>query len=131
MQAANNRGFTLVEMMVALVVGFLVLAGIGQIFIKTKRASVLQDELARMQENSRYAMQLLNNEIRSAGYLGCRHASNMDPAYLDTEGTYFDNFALALEGYEASGTGPGNSFVLASASDGWFNLAGGTPRILH
>ncbi len=128
MQAANNRGFTLVEMMVALVVGFLVLAGIGQIFIKTKRASVLQDELARMQENSRYAMQLLNNEIRNAGYLGCRHASNMDPAYLDTDGTYFDNFALALEGYEASGTGPGDSFVLASASDGWFNLAGGTPQ---
>jgi len=117
-----------VEMMVALVVGFLVLTGISQIFIKTKRASVFQDELARMQENSRYAMQLLNSEIRNAGYLGCRHARNIDAAYLDTDGSYFDNFSLAAEGYEASGTGPGDSFALESAADGWSNSGGGTPQ---
>ncbi len=125
---AKDSGFTLVEMMVALMVGFLVLTGISQIFIKTKRASVFQDELARMQENSRYAMQLLNNEIRNAGYLGCRHASNMDAAYLDTGGTYLDNFAIAVEGYEANGTGPGNDFSLDSAANGWANSGGGTPQ---
>ena len=114
-----SSGFTLVEMMVALTLGIIVLAGIGQVFIKTKRASVFQDELARMQENSRYAIQLLNKEIRNAGYLGCRHASNMDAAYLDTGGTYLDNFSLAIEGYEADGTTPGSPFTLGATSTGW------------
>ncbi len=123
----KEKGFTLVEMMVALLVGFLVLSGISQIFIKTKRASVLQDELARMQENSRYAMQILGNEIRNAGYLGCRHSSNMDAAYLDTEGTYLDDFSVAMEGFEATGTGPGDAFVLNEATKGWSNASGETP----
>ncbi len=115
----NNRGFTLVEMMVALTLGVIVLAGISQIFIKTKRATVFQDELARMQENSRYAIQLLNKEIRNAGYLGCRHSSNIDASYLDTGGTYFDNFSLAVEGYEADGTAPGSPFTVGSITAGW------------
>ncbi len=115
----RSHGFTIVEMMVALVLGVIVLAGISQVFMKTKRASAFQDELARMQENSRYAIQLLNKEIRNAGYLGCRHASNIDAAYLDTGATYFDNFSLAVEGYEANGTSPGNPFTIGSTTAGW------------
>ncbi len=116
---SRQNGFTMVEMMVALVVGLIVLAGISQVFIKTKRASVLQDELARMQEGSRYAIQLLNEEIRNAGYLGCRHASSIVPAYMDTGGSYVDNFAIAVEGYEADGTAPGNSFSLDAVANSW------------
>ena len=118
-RASRQPGFTLVEMMVALVVGMLVLFGVGQIFFKTKHAAILQEELARMQENSRYALQLLGSEIRNAGYLGCRHASNIDAAYIDTSGSYSDNFALAVEGYEAAGTAPGDSFTLGSSTASW------------
>ncbi len=125
----RQRGFSMVEMMVALVVGLIVLAGIGQIFIKTKRASVLQDELARMQENSRYAIQLLNEEIRSGGYLGCRHASSITPAYMDTGGGYTDNFALGVEGYEANGTAPGDTFALDTITPGWSGGSGTEPSL--
>ncbi len=116
---SRQRGFTLVEMMVAIAVGMIVLTGIGNIFVKTKRASVLQEELARMQENSRYALQILDGEIRNAGYLGCRHASNIDPDYLDTGSSYLDNFAVAVQGYEARGTAPDSPFSLGSSSTAW------------
>ncbi len=124
-----QRGFTMVEMMVALALGVIVLFGISQIFIKTKRAATFQEEMARMQENSRYAIQLLNQEIRNAGYLGCRHASSMDAAYIDTNGTYLDNVALAVEGYEAIGTAPGDSFTLASATSNWNGGNGTLPAL--
>ncbi|HFC53864.1 MAG TPA: prepilin-type N-terminal cleavage/methylation domain-containing protein, partial [Gammaproteobacteria bacterium] len=117
--AAWPHGFTLVEMMVAIAVGMIVIAGIGNVFIKTKRASALQEELARMQENSRYALHLLDGEIRNAGYLGCRHTSSIDAEYLDVGTGYLDNFAVAIEGYEAQGTAPDTPFTMDSASTSW------------
>ncbi len=116
---AALHGFTLVEMMVAIAVGMIVITGIGNVFIKTKRASALQEELARMQENSRYALHILDEEIRNAGYLGCRHASSIDAEYLDAGTGYLENFALAIEGYEAQGTAPDFPFTMDSAAASW------------
>ncbi len=124
---AHLHGFTLVEMMVAVAVGMIVLVGIGNIFVKTKRASVLQEELARMQESSRFALQILDGEIRNAGYLGCRHTSSIDAGYLDVGSGYLDNFAVAVEGYEARGTAPDNAFTMGSASAGWDGTAPPAP----
>ncbi|HFC53933.1 MAG TPA: prepilin-type N-terminal cleavage/methylation domain-containing protein, partial [Gammaproteobacteria bacterium] len=47
----GQAGFTLVELMVALAVSFIVLFGIGQIFINSKRTAALQEEQAAIQEN--------------------------------------------------------------------------------
>jgi len=64
------RGFSLVELMVALVITLILLAGIGQIFLSSKKSYTLQDSLARMQENGRYAMDTLSQDLRRAGYWG-------------------------------------------------------------
>ena len=65
-----NRGFSLVELMVALVVTLILLAGIGQIFLSSKKSFVIQDSLGRMQENGRYAMETIEQDVRRAGYWG-------------------------------------------------------------
>jgi type IV pilus assembly protein PilW len=65
-----QRGFSLVEMMVALVITLILLAGIGQIFLSSKKSFLIQDSLGRLQENGRYAMETLTQDVRRAGFWG-------------------------------------------------------------
>lgn len=66
----NNRqsGFTLVELMIALVVGLILIGGVLQIFLSNKQAYRTNDALARIQEDSRLLSDMLGRNIRMAGY---------------------------------------------------------------
>jgi type IV pilus assembly protein PilW len=64
------RGFSMVELMIALVITLILLAGIGQIFLSSKKSFVIQNNLARIQENGRYAMDVVVSDLRRAGYWG-------------------------------------------------------------
>ena len=64
------RGFSLVELMVSMVITLILLAGIGQIFLSSKKSYTLQNSLSRMQENGRYAMDTISQDLRRAGYWG-------------------------------------------------------------
>ena len=66
----NSRGFSLVELMVAMLVTLILLAGIGQIFLSSKKSFNIQDSLSRIQDNGRYAIETLAQDIRRAGYWG-------------------------------------------------------------
>ena len=64
------RGFSMVELMVALVITLILLAGIGQIFLSSKKSFVIQNNLSRIQEIGRYAMDVVVSDLRRAGYWG-------------------------------------------------------------
>ncbi len=66
----RSRGFSLVELMIALVITLILLAGIGQIFVSSKKSFTIQDSLARQQENGRYAIEIISQDLRRAGYWG-------------------------------------------------------------
>ena len=68
---ARPRGFSLIELMVALVVGLIVVAAAGGIFISNKRTYNATESLGRMQENGRVAFELMAREIREAGGTVC------------------------------------------------------------
>ena len=68
-EPARQRGLTLIEIMVALLIGSFLLAGVIQIFIVNKQTYRVQENLSRMQENGRFAMDYLNRYIRLAGYI--------------------------------------------------------------
>ncbi len=65
------RGFTLVELMVAMTIGLIVLAAVAKIFATSRTTYGLEENLARVQENGRFAMEFLAQDIRMAGYTGC------------------------------------------------------------
>jgi len=67
----SHRGFSLVELMVAMTIGLIILLALGRLFVGTKKSYNTQDALARMQENGRIAMHLLIRDVRMAGYYGC------------------------------------------------------------
>jgi type IV pilus assembly protein PilW len=64
----KQRGFTLVEIMVALAIAIILLVGVYSVYLASKRGYALQDGLARQQENGRFAVEFLNRDLRMAGY---------------------------------------------------------------
>ncbi len=64
----NQRGFTLVEIMVALLIGIVLLAGISQLLVGNRNTYRFQSNLSRLQENGRYALEMLSRNLRMAGF---------------------------------------------------------------
>ncbi len=61
-------GLTIVEFLIAITLSLLLLTGITQIFLANKATFNTTDSLSRVEENGRFAMEVLANSIRMAGY---------------------------------------------------------------
>jgi|1185.fasta_scaffold01208_4 prepilin-type N-terminal cleavage/methylation domain-containing protein len=68
MTPSSSRGFTLVEMLVALAITSAVMAGISAVLIKQSQASAVQNAQRDLEESGRLALLELGNAIRTAGY---------------------------------------------------------------
>jgi type IV pilus assembly protein PilW len=67
----HNRGFGLIEMLIALTLGLIVVLGVVQIFISAKNTYVSQNSSAAMQEDARFVLSKMIQEIRMVGMFGC------------------------------------------------------------
>lgn len=65
------RGFGLIELMIALVLSLVVVLGVVQIFIAAKNTYISQGAAAVMQEDARFALSKMVQEIRMVGMFGC------------------------------------------------------------
>jgi len=65
---SQQEGFTLIEIMIAITIGLLMMAGILQISAASKESSRLQRNLSFVQENIRISTEMLGRDIRQAGY---------------------------------------------------------------
>lgn len=63
-----TAGFTLVELMVALAVGSIVMAAVMTAFLSQHNTYLAQGQVVEMQQNARVALDMLELDIRSAGY---------------------------------------------------------------
>jgi type IV pilus assembly protein PilW len=73
----SQRGFGLVELMIAITLGLFLSAAVIQVFLATNASAKVQDSLAQIQENARFAMRFLGKEVRMAGYMGCSSIGNI------------------------------------------------------
>lgn len=106
-------GLTLIELMIALLIGTLLIGGVFQVFSGTRAASRLSEGLARVQENGRFAMDYLQRDIRIVGHFGCVNDQALvrkTPSQLQTTfGAAAHpslDFGVSIQGYEAAGTAP-------------------------
>ncbi|KEZ76888.1 PilW family protein [Salinisphaera hydrothermalis] len=99
---SRQGGFTLVELMIALVIGLLLLAGVLQILLSNRTSFDAQRATAHLQENARLAEFVLDHAIAHAGYRTALDAaettvfpgtSNASPNYPD--GAYVTGTANA------------------------------------
>src|SRR5688500_5491762 len=66
----RSRGFTLVELMVAMTVSLLLLVSLVGIFVNTSRSQAEMVKTNGVIENGRVAIQILQEDIVHAGFLG-------------------------------------------------------------
>lgn len=74
----TERGFSLVELMISITIGLIILATLVSLFVSQSRARGELDKANRMIENGRYAIELLSDNLRLAGFFG-----ELDPATTD------------------------------------------------
>lgn len=112
------RGFSLIELMVAMTIGLLLLAGLFGIYINVAQSSRSQGALALMQGNARYAFEIMGVDIRMTGFTGSNDASPIN-VVNDPDPTLWnkglkDLFGTPLIGYE--NTNPPNVCTTANTS---------------
>jgi type IV pilus assembly protein PilW len=64
-------GLSLVELLVSIAVGVILMTGVMQVFLSAKSSYSTQQALGRVQENSRFILELIGKDIRNIGYGGC------------------------------------------------------------
>jgi type IV pilus assembly protein PilW len=99
---SRQTGLSLIELMIAITLSMLLMAGVLQAFLTSKQTYSTNNALSRVQESGRFAIDFLTYDIRNAGYKGeCIEAPNI---LLDeTDAAYnIDLFDLsyAVKGWE-------------------------------
>lgn len=84
----KSKGFTLIEYMVAITIGLILLAGISTFFLGMKKSTQAQNGISELQENGRFALYFLTNEIQMAGWKEPDFIIGAStPNYIDLTGT--------------------------------------------
>lgn len=106
------RGMSLIELMVALVLGLFLIAGIIQLFIGTRVTYMSNESLARVQENGRFAIDALRTPIREANSRGFCGGEIPIRNHLNQTCSATANLLYgadtAIAGWEYDGTAPGD-----------------------
>jgi len=66
-----HAGFSMIELMIALVLGLLLAEGVFVLFSEANRVSAYQAALARLQETGRVALQIIGDDLRRSGGMPC------------------------------------------------------------
>jgi type IV pilus assembly protein PilW len=98
---ARPDGFSLVELMIALVLGLLVVGGAIGLFLSNRSAYSATESVGRVQENSRVAFELMARDIREAAGNPC--SSNLAVANVVTPARWWNTWNNGLLGFENGG----------------------------
>lgn len=117
-QPFNQRGLSLIELMIAMVLGLLLTLGATQIFLSGNQTYRQTHGLAYAQESARFVSAILKPDIRSAGSFGClaemgRPLNQVVDNRLNAGPVI--PAAQAVQGWEFNNTGPGDNITLAAA----------------
>ena len=69
--ARGQSGFTIVELMVALLLGLVLVGGVINVFLTSGQTLRLNQNLSRVHENARFGVEMFVREIREAGMVPC------------------------------------------------------------
>lgn len=131
----NQRGFTLVELMVAVLITVVIVAATMTTVVTSNRANVVNSQVADTQQNVRVAIDLLSRDIKLAGY----NYNATDPATRSvgacnaTIGAIVKPVGLLPQDHTPTGADTGAdgvSMVLPVNTAGWTltTAVGGTPN---
>ena len=99
---SSQRGLTLVELMVALLIGLIIMWGVAKVFVSNRQTYATQEGLARLQENGQYALNFITRHVRQAGYYP-KTRFNVAESKIQQEQWAFGN-TKPITGVEGGGT---------------------------
>lgn len=100
----SARGFSVVEIMVAMALSLLLLGGVIAIFASSRVSYETNDKISRIQENGRFALDQIVRDIRAAGYVGCARAPTYVSSSLNNADQLHWNFLEGpVRGFQATG----------------------------
>lgn len=67
----HQRGFSLVELMIALVISVATVGGLFSLYLNTSLSQKFTEANSRVQESGRFSIEYLSRDIRMIGYRGC------------------------------------------------------------
>jgi len=97
----RQQGVTLIELMIAMVLGLVVLGGVTAIFLANRETYRVSEGVNRMQENARFTFEVLGRSIRAAGSNPCG-ATNVANVLNNRNIDWWANWGNAVRGYEAN-----------------------------
>lgn len=108
----EQLGVTLVEILIAMVIGLFLVGGVLQILSSSRQTYRVHEATARMQESGRMALEVISRDIRMADFWGCASDLLNVVNSLDNSGAgYIDFGAGGLDGTEGT-AGAADSLVL-------------------
>jgi type IV pilus assembly protein PilW len=110
----NQRGLTLVEIMVAITIGLFLLGGLFTVVQNTRQVFGKQNQLTLLQENERIALTVIADVVQQAGYFPDPTVNTAGIVATPITGTY-------------NATAPGDTFAVAyrtRSGDGVVNCSG-------
>jgi type IV pilus assembly protein PilW len=135
----NQRGVSLVELMVGLTIGLFLLGAVGIIYVNTVNSSRASTQEAQMNEDATLALELLQQQIRLAGFSNVNAAGfRLFPGQAVTGcngnsgtvnvGSSFANNASAFSALACNATSRADSFAVryeaTLLNSQWVNNAG-------
>ncbi len=112
----RQRGFSLVELMVAITLALLLTGAVISVFIGSRTAYQATAGVADMADSGRFALNIIGDSVRSAGNIACNSANSGTNVLLPAANNGFTtNFPVGISGFEANGTAPGATIALPQA----------------
>lgn len=106
------RGFTLIELMVAMVLGLVIIGGATSLILANRQSYRTNEALSQVQESARTAFELLSRDVREAAFSGCDSKGRMaNTLETPTGGPLWWQNWFGIAGFEDNQTSPGVAFV--------------------
>ena len=117
----RQRGFNLVELLIAMALGLFVIQGIMQVYTGNRQAYRWVAAHSQMQESLRFSLDTMMFKIRNAAYQGCGgEGSNVRNVLTDAATDYNYDFSNKIIGYVGTGsswTPSGLPLAIRNAAD--------------
>lgn len=129
----RQKGLSLIELMVAIVISSLLILGVTEIFSRSFLADRDNTELTYMQESGRLALEIIGQDARRAGFQGCVASDTVTT--FTPDGTTLPNAAVSTANansltfrYATPGSGCGTVALTFEDPITYTNTDGGISR---
>lgn len=109
------QGFTLIELMVAMLLGLIVIGGVISVFLAGQQTYRSNEALGDVADGSRTAFEMLARDLRDAGLSGCDNSNGRIANVLSNTSLWYTDWGDALYGYDDASQDPVLSALPAGA----------------